>query len=824
MATRRKRAADLAEANEALQAEIAERQRAEESLKELLEQIERAKQEWESTVDSLPELVCLVDDRGRIIRANRTVETWNLGRITDVKGRGFHELLHPGCADSSCYLDFFCEQAWEEALRGQPAQCEAYDEVLKRHVLVQVQPWKDWGKGKVFGYTVVLVQDITERKRAEEALREAKDAAEAANQAKSEFLARMSHEVRTPIHSIMGMTELTLDTGPTPEQREYLGMVKSSADSLLSIINDILDFSKIEARMLELVEVAFDLRTTVEQTAETMALRAHRKGLELLCHLPPQVPTALLGDPGRLRQVLVNLMDNAVKFTEQGEVVVQVEVEADRKEEVELHFTVRDTGIGIPEDKQDIIFEAFRQADGSTTRWYGGTGLGLAISQQLVELMRGRIWVESCLGEGSTFHFTVKLKRQARPRRTIARPAVFGELSRAVAADLQGLTALVIDDNTTNRFILREMLSNWGLKVTEAGDGPLGLRELKRAQKTPHPFRLVLLDNMMPGMDGFTVAERIRDDPVLKDVIVMMLSSDSVHDSSARCRELGIATYLIKPIKQSELLDALLTVLGAVPEVKKEPGRIIPTAIEGPPLHILLAEDNAAAQLIAKRTLEKIGHSVQVVSNGLEALQALEEGDFDLVLMDVGMPEMDGFEATWIIREREAKSGQHIPIIAMTAYAMKGDQEKCLEAGMDGYLPKPVSLEKLYHAIECFLSPDRGLDSAPPVDLDVALEVVGGDRELLREAVELFLEQDYPRQLKELREGLEWQDARTVRAAAHGIKGALRSFGGQAASGVALRLETMGRKGELSGAQRVLEGLEAEVERFAAFFAQPEWE
>ena len=803
-------------------ADITERVQAEEELKELLEQIERAKQEWESTADSLPELVCLVDDRGRILRANRTAEAWNLGRVTDVKGQEFRELLHPGCANPSCYLDSFWKEAWEKVIQGQFAQCEAYDEILKRHVLVRVQPWKAWKKRPADGSTVVVVRDITERVRAEEALREAKEAAEAANRAKSEFLARMSHEIRTPIHGITGMTELTLDTELTPEQREYLGMVRASADSLLSIINDILDFSKIEARMLELEETNFDLRTTVEQTTETMALRAHKKGLELLCHIPPQIPTALVGDPGRLRQVLVNLIGNAIKFTEQGDVVVQVDVETNREEEAVLHFTVRDTGIGVPGDKQDVIFDAFRQVDGSTTRRYGGTGLGLTISKQLVELMGGRIWVESRLGKGSTFHFTTRLKKQARPRRALARPAVLSEgsteLSRAVAVNLQGMPVLVIDDNPTNRLILREMLTNWGAEVTEAEDGLAGLRELQRVQKTSRPFRLILLDNMMPEMDGFTVAERVRDDPVLKDVVVMMLSSDSMHDSAAHCRELGIATYMVKPIKQSELLNALLTVLGAAPETKKVPTQVIPHAIGRPPLRILVAEDNAAGQLVAKRTLEKIGHSVQIADNGLEVLQALEGGDVDLVLMDVGMPEMDGFEATRVIREREASSGQHIPIIAMTAYAMKGDQEKCLEVGMDGYLPKPVSPEKLYGAIEGFLSPDRDRPSVPPVDLDAALEVVGGDRELLHEAVELFFEQDYPRQLTALREGLDRQDARAVKRAAHGIKGALRSFGGQVASDVALRLEMMGREGDFSGAQGAVEELEAEVGRFAAFF------
>ncbi len=830
------RTAELAKSNEQLRREITERKRAEEALRRVHAQNERL-------LASISSILIGVDENDRITQWSSAAERLFGMAAADAVGRPFQERV---------IRDI--QWDWETVFRGISKYREnnhttQLDDVHFRYpggeeglLGITISPIKG-NQGTLWGF-ILLGADITKRRRAEEALRrahdeleirvqerttelaEAKNAAEAANRAKSEFLARMSHEIRTPIHGIMGMTGLILDTWLTQEQREYLGMVNSSADSLLAIINDILDFSKIEAGRLELEEANFDLRTTVEQTAEAMALRAHEKGLDLICHIPPQVPTALVGDPGRLRQVLINLMDNAVKFTEQGEIAIQVEVEANREEAAELHFTVRDTGIGIPEDKQEVIFEVFRQADGSTTRRYGGTGLGLAISQQLVELMGGRIWAESRLGEGSTFHFTVELKKQARVRAAVARPAV--------AADLQGLLVLVIDDNATNRFILREMLTHWGMDVTEAEDGPTGLRELEQAKKTSRLFRLILMDKMMPGMDGFAVAEQIRHDPVLRDVIVMMLSSDSVHDDTARCREVGIATYLVKPIKQSELLDAILTVLGVAPEVKKEPEQVIPStglrraqssrsghrpaAIEGPRLRILLAEDNFAGQLIARKTLEKMGHAVQIAGNGLEVLQMLEKGDFDLILMDVEMPEMDGLEATRAIREREAESDQHVPILAITAYAMKEDRERCLEAGMDGYLSKPVGPEELYGAIERFLSPARGLNSAPPVDLDAALEVVGGDRELLREAVGLFLEEDYPRQLKDLREGLERQDAQAVKRAAHGMRGALISFGGRAARDVALRLETMGREGDLRGAQGVLDELEVEVKRFAVFF------
>jgi signal transduction histidine kinase/DNA-binding response OmpR family regulator len=524
-----------------------------------------------------------------------------------------------------------------------------------------------------------------------------RDAAEAANQAKSEFLANMSHEIRTPMNGVMGMIELALDARPSAEYVEYLNMARKSADALLAVINDILDFSKIEAGKLEVDATVCDLNDLLEETVKAFALRAAEKSIELTCEVHPDVPHMVRADAGRLRQVITNLLGNALKFTAHGEVGLRVAKQATSDNHLELHFVVSDTGLGISVEKQKLIFDAFSQADTSMSRRYGGTGLGLTISSRLVELMGGRMWVDSAPGQGSSFHFTAALE---------ALPAEPGAGAREIDS-LRGIRILVIDDNDTNRRIQAATLAGWGMNVGVAGDGAAGLAKLQQAVQAGRPFVLVLADARMPAMDGFALAQRIRSSEELADSkVVLMLNSPGQQTGGTQFRELGIVSYVMKPISRAALANALLRALDIASQDAEGnlAGQRRPrSAVQQSPsvaLRILLAEDNKVNQCVARRLLEKHGHTVTVAGNGCEAVSLLDGADFDLVLMDVQMPDMDGFEATAAIRVKEDGTGRHIPIIAMTAHAMKGDEERCLQAGMDSYVPKPITSAVLFGAIE----------------------------------------------------------------------------------------------------------------------------
>ncbi len=777
-------------------------------------EIRRQKRYFEALVHNSPVAIVVLDRQSNILACNPAFEQLYGYEEREIRGQNLDALItdERTRGEASTYS--------RQVLEG-GAVHSVGQRVRRDGSLVEVE---------IFGVPIMvedemvgalgMYHDITD-------LVAARRAAESADRAKSEFLANMSHEIRTPMNGVIGMIELALDTELTPEQRDYLRTARESAEALLSLLNDILDFSKIEAGRLDLEVIDFDLRTTVEGVAQTMARKAEDKGLEMACLVYHNVPAAVRGDPGRLRQVLVNLVGNAVKFTEKGEVVIRVAAVEETAGDVLVRFSVSDTGIGIPPERQQAIFERFVQADGSTTRRYGGTGLGLAISRQLVEMMGGEMGVESEAGRGSTFWFTARFEKQPLPD---APPMV-------VPVNLQGVHILAVDDNATNRTILTKMLSGFGCRPHAVSGGQEALDALRQAHENADPFELVLLDMQMPGMDGVSALREITRDPQVGDVPVVILTSMGRRGDAARLKELGAAGYLLKPVRQQQLFDALMAVIGAR-RAHAAPPRGTPPALvtrhtiserKRRAARVLLAEDNAVNQKLALILLTRAGYPVDAVSTGREAVEAVRQGRYNLILMDVQMPEMDGFEAARQIRALEGAE-RHTPIIAMTAHAMKGDRERCLAAGMDDYISKPLNAEEFFETLERWTQrqQDGGdpsaaedethrLDSA--LNLKQALPRFGDDMAFFRDMLGEFLSH-LDEELPKLSNALEERRFAALAKYARNLRGVAGNFAAVRLMEAAHRLEAAANASDLPACREILREITPERDRLLEFYRQ----
>ncbi len=762
-----------------------------------------SEQQYRALVDAIPQLVGSMLPNGELDYCNQRWLEYTGFTLEQSLGKGWLGAVHPDDREPAFQSYRLAIEAGNTHI-GEFRVRRASDGSYRWH-LARCVPLRG-SDGQIIKWYGTQT-DVDDQKRMAEELNAIKDAADAANRAKSEFLANMSHEIRTPMNGVLGMTELLLDTPLSDEQRESVELVKSSAESLMNVINDILDYSKIEARRMELDPIEFQLHDLLQDALKPLALRAHRKGLELACDISRDVPECVVGDPNRLRQVVVNLVGNAIKFAESGEVVLQARLENQNDRDIEVAFAVIDTGIGIAADKLQAVFDPFSQADGSMTRNYGGTGLGLSISSKLVALMGGRLSVDSTLGEGSRFHFQARFVRPE----LLTMPRSYTD-----TFDFNGLSVLIVDDNAVNRRVLGEMLRQWDILLTEVATGAEAFAEVARAAQEGEPYQLALVDAVMPEMDGFSLVERLRSQSAFPPPTIMMLTSaDRLHDAT-RCRELNVAAYLVKPIKAADLYRAIVRCLHQPPLAVGAAKAAAHDADVGPdeqvthltPRHILLAEDNLVNQRVARGILEKRGHKLVVAGDGNEALQAFARDRFDLVLMDVQMPVMDGLEATEKIRMLEATTGRHTPIVAMTSHAYKSDQQRCLASGMDSFLTKPFTPKDLLATIDRLVSSADSQRSAveempalsalvdcaiadsqtEPVDFEALNARVENDWTLLQEVIELFLDNS-PGIFAQIEAAVARGDRQAIERAAHALQGAMLNVAAGPAALAASRLE-----------------------------------